>query len=178
MKVSEISQRAATLALVAACNPLLSSGLKGHGWFLASLTAAFLTGCQPPPKHASITMDKSEVATAPSQDKRSASREINPSRDPYDAAVLEAIRKRWYDLLDAMGYEKGRTSGKVLIAFHLHEDGQVSDFAFVHVSVSEKLALICHSAVVNLAPFPPWPNGMRQKVGKDYRLITFTFNYD
>jgi hypothetical protein len=44
----------------------------------------------------------------------------------YDSAIVEAIGKKWYALLDGQKFTKDRL-GKVVVGFHLHPDGTVSD---------------------------------------------------
>jgi outer membrane biosynthesis protein TonB len=95
----------------------------------------------------------------------------------YDAAIIAAIQKRWYDLLDERPHAAGY-SGKVVLEFRLNSNGQVSDMRVSDYSVTEILALICQRAVQDPAPFAPWPDDLRRMVGKDHRDVRFTFYYN
>ena len=94
----------------------------------------------------------------------------------YDAALVEAISQRWYNLLDARDYAlDGR--GKVVLQFHLHFDGRITDMNMAENSVGEVLGLLCEKAVLDPAPFGVWPPDMRRMLG-DMRSIQFTFYYN
>jgi len=94
----------------------------------------------------------------------------------YDSALVESITKKWYDTLDAMPYKSDKT-GKVVMRFQLHSDGTVSDFKFLENQANAVLGDACERAVKGCSPFAPWPPDMVRMAGKDYREITFTFNY-
>ncbi|HEY5297815.1 MAG TPA: hypothetical protein VIK59_07805 [Verrucomicrobiae bacterium] len=94
----------------------------------------------------------------------------------YDGRFIEAVRQRWYDLLDSHGFAADRT-GKVTLRFHLNYDGRITDMQVLDNSVGELLCLFCQDAVTDPAPFAPWPSDMRRIVGENYREITFTFYY-
>jgi outer membrane biosynthesis protein TonB len=95
----------------------------------------------------------------------------------YDAAIIAAIQKRWYDLLDQREYA-GSYSGKVVLEFRLNSDGRVTDMKVNETDVTEILALLCQRAVQDPAPFAPWPPDLRRLVGKEYREVRFTFYYN
>ena len=93
----------------------------------------------------------------------------------YDAALVDAIAECWYGLLDAQEYASDYR-GKVVLQFHLHSDGRITD-----VKVSENTAgsvpgLLCETAVDKPAPYPAFPGDMRRIVGET-RSIQFTFFY-
>ena len=95
----------------------------------------------------------------------------------YDRAFIEAVRQRWFDLLDnlsAAGYQRGR----VELQFRLNFDGRISDMKIVSSNVGDLLGLLCVKAVQDPAPFEKWPREMRQMVDRDYRELRFTFFYD
>jgi hypothetical protein len=94
----------------------------------------------------------------------------------YDAAIVEAVSQRWYDLLDSRQFAQDRT-GKVTLRFHLNYDGTVTDMAILDNTVGQMLSLVCRDAVEGSAPFAAWPSDMRRMVGQNYREITFTFYY-
>lgn len=95
----------------------------------------------------------------------------------YDAAFIEAIQSRWYDLLDQISYNSYR-SGRVVISFRLNYDGRITDVRLVESTVGDMLALLCQKAILDPAPYEKWPQEMRELAQKDFRDITFTFFYN
>jgi hypothetical protein len=93
----------------------------------------------------------------------------------YDAALVEAITQRWYDLLDSQRFALDRT-GKVVLQFRLNYDGTISDMKVAHNDVGDLLGYVCQEAINDPAPFAKWPADMRFKLG-DSRDIQFTFYY-
>jgi hypothetical protein len=93
----------------------------------------------------------------------------------YDAAFVQAISQRWYDLLDSQQFALDRT-GKVVLQFRLNYDGTITDMKVVQNDVGELLGYVCQKAVTDPAPFEKWPSEMRFKLG-DSRDIQFTFYY-
>jgi hypothetical protein len=94
----------------------------------------------------------------------------------YDAAFIQAVTQRWYDLLDSRQFARDR-SGKVVLRFRLNYDGRISDMEVVQNTVGDVLGYVCQKAVMDPAPYAQWPTDMREMVGLDYREITFTFYY-
>jgi hypothetical protein len=94
----------------------------------------------------------------------------------YDAAFIEAVTQRWYDLLDSRQFAMDRT-GKVMLRFHLNYDGSIDDMKVLGNTVGDVLGYVCQKAVTDPAPFAPWPGDMRRMIGENYREITFTFYY-
>jgi outer membrane biosynthesis protein TonB len=94
----------------------------------------------------------------------------------YDAALFQAIQQRWFDLLDDYGYTFNR-SGKVIVRFHLNYDGRITDMKVLETTVGEMFSLLCQKAVLDPAPYEKWPTNMRLEVGRDYRELTLSFNY-
>jgi hypothetical protein len=94
----------------------------------------------------------------------------------YDAAFIQAVTQRWYDLLDSRQFARDR-SGKVVLRFHLNYDGRISEMEVVQNTVGDLLGYVCQKAVTDPAPYAQWPSDMRAMVGLDYREITFTFYY-
>jgi hypothetical protein len=93
----------------------------------------------------------------------------------YEHDLLFAIEKRWYDLMDAQNVSK-KARGKVTFAFTLHSDGSVSDVAPEEGTLDEPYKTLCEKAIVDVAPFPKWPDAMVSMLG-DSRRLTFTFYY-
>jgi outer membrane biosynthesis protein TonB len=94
----------------------------------------------------------------------------------YDAAFIEAVTQRWYDLLDSRQFAMDR-NGKVTLRFHLNYDGSIADMKVLGNTVGDVLGYVCQKAVTDPAPFAPWPADMRRIIGENYREITFTFYY-
>jgi hypothetical protein len=95
----------------------------------------------------------------------------------YDAAIIAAIQQRWYALLDERSYALN-TAGKVVLTFRLNSDGRVTEMRVHENEVSEILAFLCQRAVLDPAPFAPWPSDLRRLVGADHREVRFTFHYN
>ena len=95
----------------------------------------------------------------------------------YDAAFIEAVSQRWYDLLDSRNYAQDRR-GHVRLRFDLNYDGRITDVKILETTVDDTLAIICEKAVRDPSPYERWPSDMRRMIGKDYRQITFTFYYN
>lgn len=95
----------------------------------------------------------------------------------YDAAIIAAIQKRWYDLLASRDFA-ANYSGKVVLEFRLNSDGRVTDMKVSENGVTEILGLLCQRAVQDPAPFAAWPPDLRRLVGKEYRDVRFTFYYN
>ena len=94
----------------------------------------------------------------------------------YDAAIIAAVSRRWYDILDSTSTPT--RPGKVVLEFRLHSDGRVSELKVLESDVGDALALYCQKAISDPSPYAPWPSEMRRMIAKDYRLITFTFYYE
>ena len=95
----------------------------------------------------------------------------------YDELFINAVRDRWYDLLENREYAS-EARGHVVVQFKLHHDGRITDMKAVENTVSETLSLICQKAVLDPAPFEKWSTEMRLMVGESFRKITFTFYYN
>ena len=94
----------------------------------------------------------------------------------YDNAIIAAIQQRWWDLLDQRNFSRSEM-GSVVLEFKLHSNGRVSGMTVVDSSVNELLALFCQRAVLDPAPYAPWPSDMRRLIGSDIREVRFTFHY-
>lgn len=95
----------------------------------------------------------------------------------YDGHMIFAIQQRWYRLLDDNHYALERV-GKVVVRFVLNSDGTITQLRRVHTEVGETLGFICEGAIIEPAPYEPWPAEMRKAVGSDTRELTFTFFYN
>jgi TonB family protein len=105
---------------------------------------------------------------------------INESEPPilqeYDAVIFDTIQKKWHDILDKQKFTEDR-SGKVVVQFHLNPNGSVSDLKLLRNDVGEVFGYDCEEAVYKASPFNPWPPEVDELIGKNFREITFTFNY-
>ncbi|MSU64093.1 MAG: hypothetical protein EXS31_17150 [Pedosphaera sp.] len=95
----------------------------------------------------------------------------------YDAAIIAAIQKRWYDLLEDRNVSR-REIGKVILEFHLTVDGRITNMREQESEVAPTLGLVCQRAVQDPAPYAAWPPDLRRIVGKDYREVRFVFHYN
>ncbi len=93
----------------------------------------------------------------------------------YDAALIAAVQKRWYDLLDSSAVAP--KPGRVVVMFTLHYDGRVTDARVAEEDVGEIRSLYCSKAITDPAPYAPWPDEMRTLIGKDHREVRFAFVY-
>ena len=89
---------------------------------------------------------------------------------------MDAVRDRWYALLDERRYAADNP-GRVVLHFSLHSDGCVSDIKVAASTVSEVLELLCEKAVLDPAPYATWPSDMRYANGSDVRPFKFLFIY-
>ena len=94
----------------------------------------------------------------------------------YDRALIEAVSHRWYSLLDQHAYVSD-SRGKVVLQFHLHPDGSITEMNVAETTVGEMLSLLCQRAVLDTQPFAAWPADMRRLLGS-MLSITFTFYYN
>jgi outer membrane biosynthesis protein TonB len=94
----------------------------------------------------------------------------------YDEELIRAIQNRWYELLDAQ--KLTRLTGRVVLEFHLHDDGSITDMTVQESSVDELLGALCQRAVIDPAPYAAWPSDMRRQIGVSFRDLRFTFYYE
>jgi outer membrane biosynthesis protein TonB len=99
----------------------------------------------------------------------------------YDARVIAAIEQHWYDLIDSQNFTQDH-GGRVVVQFHLNQDGSISDLHTVQSDVGPVLADLCQAAISEPGPYERWPEAMHRKIfsesGHDYREVQFTFFYE
>jgi len=95
----------------------------------------------------------------------------------YDALFIEAVQSRWFSLLDERNFV-GNQAGKVMVEFRLHQDGRITDLSVVDSTVNELLSWFCQRAILDPAPYRPFPTDLRRMMSTDYREIRFTFYYN
>ncbi|HUE36028.1 MAG TPA: hypothetical protein VMO20_01455 [Candidatus Acidoferrum sp.] len=93
----------------------------------------------------------------------------------YDERFVEAVSQNWYNLLDSQKFSLDRT-GKVVLLFRLNYDGSISQMRFAENNVGDLLGYVCEKAVLDGAPYEPWTEDMRLRLG-DYTDVQFTFDY-
>ena len=94
----------------------------------------------------------------------------------YDCAMVLAVEKHWYEMLDAV--KKWPSKGRVILDFELDPDGGISNMVVRKSTVDKKYARICERSVLDLAPFGPSPSDARKVMTDDTRAVHFEFNYD
>jgi hypothetical protein len=94
----------------------------------------------------------------------------------YDWKLISAVQNCWDSLLESRHFA-GEQTGKVTIRFRLGSDGTISQVSETQSTVDSVLSLLCRMAIEHPAPYDPWPNDMRHKIGENYRELTFTFYY-
>ena len=92
----------------------------------------------------------------------------------YDAKMTGRIQKRWLELTPLI---QMRGAGQVVVDFTLRYDGQVTDLRVRPTRLLGFAVEICKQAILDCAPFDPWPVEMRRLIGETGREVTFTFNY-
>jgi len=95
----------------------------------------------------------------------------------YDQAFIMAVQARWFSLLDEREFV-GSQAGKVTLDFRLNQDGRITDLRVAESQVSELLSWFCQRAVLDPAPYKPFPADLRRVMNADYREIRFTFYYN
>jgi outer membrane biosynthesis protein TonB len=95
----------------------------------------------------------------------------------YDAAFIAAVQKRWFDILDARSFASEQT-GKVIVEFRLYKDGRIMNLQVAETEVTDTLSWACQRAILDPAPYAPFPPDLRRLLGADYREVRFTFYYN
>ena len=95
----------------------------------------------------------------------------------YDAMFIAAVQKRWFDILDARNYVSDQT-GRVVVEFKLYKDGRIVDIKVAENDVTETLSWACQRAILDPAPYAPFPPDLKRLLGADYREVRFTFYYN
>lgn len=95
----------------------------------------------------------------------------------YDAMFIAAVQKRWFDILAARSYAADQT-GRVVVEFKLYKDGRIVDLQVSENDVTETLSWACQRAILDPAPYAPFPPDLKRLLGTDYREVRFTFYYN
>ena len=92
----------------------------------------------------------------------------------YDRKIVDAVQKRWYELLATVPTQ---ASGKVVVEFRLVNDGRVAELRVAEAEVTGVAIELCKRALLDSAPFEPWPSPMREIFPMGRRDVRFTFYY-
>ena|SRR5260221_2740663 len=68
--------------------------------------------------------------------------------------------------------------GKVVVTFHLHDKGLVTDVLVVEDTTSVNQGKLCEKAILDVQPYGVWPQKMREMVTKGLRIIQVSFYCD
>ena len=63
----------------------------------------------------------------------------------------------------------------MVVVFHLHRDGSVSDARVVKTTMDERHSFLCLKAITDPAPYKSWPEDMRNLIKNEVRNLTFAF---
>ena len=94
----------------------------------------------------------------------------------YDIAMISAVQKRWFELLDKNDVVRGR-SGTIIVGFRLNASGMISDLKVQANAADGVLAYLCEAAVRDTAPYPRWPSELIRSANSSTREVQFTFTY-
>ena len=96
----------------------------------------------------------------------------------YDEALIMAVQRRWFALLDEQRFAGGSV-GKVVVKFNLHYDGTVRIVEPKESTVNNALLeALCVRAIRDPAPYEKWPSDMMRMLGSNLREMRFTFFYN
>lgn len=98
---------------------------------------------------------------------------IGMPQGAYSKKMFAEIGRRWTLLLDQY-YADGQP-GRVKLNFTLYPTGHVDHLRIAQNSASSILGSYCQKAVVDCAPFDPWPQELKL-LGGDHLDITIDFN--
>ena len=165
---------------------------------MMATSAEGLRAVEPPPPATATAQAPASAPTTPGNVSGAADREIvarktqlttsgvarigvaafNVAASPfgeYDKKIVRAVQSRWFALIDRNDiYER---SGTVTVRFALHSDGAVRALQREENTAGEILALFCEKAILESAPFDPFPEPLRLLVGNEPRIVSFTFYY-
>jgi hypothetical protein len=57
-------------------------------------------------------------------------------------------------------------------------DGSITELKITKADVRAPFAQLCRRAILEGAPFAPWPPDMRRVTARNYRKVTITFSYE
>ena len=93
----------------------------------------------------------------------------------YDREFIEAVRQRWYQLLEG----RNTVAGQIVVEFRLNYNGRITDLKVLeNTTQNDILGFICSGAIADPSPYRPWPTEMRREMKSDSREVHFTFFYE
>lgn len=92
----------------------------------------------------------------------------------YDQEFISIVRSRWFYWIEERNF---RATGKVVITFRLNYDGRITALSMSGNDVGEIGGLLCQKAILDPAPYRPWPPEMRRELPADYCEMQITFHY-
>jgi hypothetical protein len=93
----------------------------------------------------------------------------------YDAMFIQAVQVRWFELLEKHSINH---SGKVVVDFRLHKDGRITSMKIAENTVTDTLSWCCQRAIMDPAPYAPFPPDLKRLLAADYREVRFTFHFN
>ena len=105
---------------------------------------------------------------------RSRIESLDVKQSPYGdylGIFFSTIESHWYRHIGGVDF------GRVVIQFKFWKNGNVTDVKVVSNSATSLLKMRCERSIENASPFDPWPDGMREYEGNDYKSVTITFKY-
>jgi hypothetical protein len=98
---------------------------------------------------------------------------VKTSYGDYDAEFIDAVQTHWFQLLEKVTV----IPGTVVLEFRLHPDGRITDMKIIENGASELLGVVCEQAILEPAPYRPWPIEMQRDIPQGFRDLRFTFYY-
>lgn len=127
-----------------------------------------------------MAMSQREIPTVASETDGGVSRRgptalnvVGMPQGAYSKKMFAEIGRRWTLLLEQY-YADGQP-GKVKLSFTLYPTGHVDHLKVAQNSASPILGSYCQKAVIDCAPFDPWPQELKL-LGGDHLDITIDFN--
>ena len=94
----------------------------------------------------------------------------------YDRRLIDKVRRRWI-VLCAEYDSARRRGGQVIIEFRQNHQGQIWELRVQQNQAGGAWGRLCQQAILESAPFPPWPEALKATAGDDPRWVRFTFTY-
>jgi hypothetical protein len=145
------------------------------------LASGFLPGCKTSSSSLSIAQirarmaDTNPTASMPSEPV-GAGAIANLPGSTYDQRLVWGIQTHWAAVLAKSGLASTQPE-KVVVTFRLQDDGTITELKVIEGEEYHVASLCARRTIKQLAPFPSWPDEMKQLVKSRYRDVRFTFSY-
>jgi hypothetical protein len=93
----------------------------------------------------------------------------------YDARLCDVVGARWLQLLEQRKVPEDH--GRVVVEFELHNDGHIAETRVAENTEGRVLGMVCQKAILDPAPYAPWPPELYQLFPKP-RRFRFLFEFD